>query len=63
MHVVAVAVEPEYVEFQMDPSGAATLTFQLARFEVTELANIKTGSIQLHLMRSDVENIKTVLNV
>lgn len=61
MHVVAVSVEPEFVKLEDLGGGAVSLTFELARLQVTEVANLNTGSVQLTLLAADVDTVTTQL--
>lgn len=67
MNIVATAVEPEFVTFEVERDGSGNyiggvLTIELARLSVADLVNTKSGSVQLILMRSDVETIEAALS-
>lgn len=57
MHVVAVSVEPEFVILKDLGGGAVSLTFELARLQVTEAHITDTGSVQLTLLAADIDTV------
>lgn len=66
MNIVATSVEPEFLTLDVERDGAGAfiggvLTVEIARFEVADALNTKSGSLQLVLMRSDLETIQSAL--
>lgn len=62
LHIVACSVEPEFVKMtEITPgTGAYDLTIEIARICVNGQP-VSAGSIQIHLLPSDVATIKEAI--